>query len=192
MAKILLSFVLIVLGGLLLFDFSVLGYSPSAQQTKRFKSSPQFNTDTGVFENRLSNAIREGSEEGDTWETLKKLMDEDGDTLPASKLPEVKPNISHFLLPSKTLKSIWLGHSTFLINMNGVIILIDPMFSEYAAPVNLFVKRFQAPVLRMEELPEIDYVVISHDHYDHLDMTSAQHFAQSKTVFVVPLAWAGT
>ncbi|MFK8020427.1 MAG: MBL fold metallo-hydrolase [Pseudomonadales bacterium] len=187
LAKIIAGLVLIIVGGLMLFDFSVFGSPPTDQQAKGFQSSAQFNTDTGVFQNRLPNAINEGSEDGDTWATLKKLMDKDGDTLPADKLPEVKPNISRFLEPSETLKSIWLGHSTFLLNLKGVIILIDPMFSDYAAPIPLFVKRFQALVLELEELPDIDYIVISHDHYDHLDMKSIKHFIPSKTVFVVPL-----
>lgn len=49
------------------------------------------------------------------------------------------------------------------------------------------VKRFQAPVLSIKDLPEIDYVIISHDHYDHLDMETIQHFQTKKTRFITPL-----
>ena len=62
---------------------------------------------------------------------------------------------------------IWLGHSTILLRMAGKNILFDPVFGN-AAPVFFAVPRFQHPVMSLEELPPIDVVFISHDHYDHL------------------------
>ena len=92
-----------------------------------------------------------------------------------------------FLEPSDDLKVIWFGHSSFLINMDGTIILVDPVFSGAASPVSFAVQRFQAPVLNLQDLPEIDYLLISHDHYDHLDMDSVKFFKDKPGIFVVPL-----
>ena len=67
------------------------------------------------------------------------------------------------------------------------MVLFDPVFSNSAAPVNFLVQRFQPTVLSLKDLPPIDYVVISHDYYDHLDMRSIQFFRDKETTFLVPL-----
>ena len=90
-------------------------------------------------------------------------------TRPDQPLPEdnsaVPPN---FIATLDTIKFAWLGHSTILLSMQGKTILIDPVFQSSAAPVDWMIKRFQPPVLNINALPKIDYVLISHDHYDHL------------------------
>jgi L-ascorbate metabolism protein UlaG (beta-lactamase superfamily) len=64
----------------------------------------------------------------------------------------------------------WIGHATFLMQLNNKRILIDPFFSENAGPLKwLGPKRFLPPALKTEELPRIDYIYITHNHYDHLD-----------------------
>lgn len=117
----------------------------------------------------------------------KKLFLEKSGRLPKGKLPEEKPDLVEFLKPSSSMKFIWFGHSTLLLNLDSQIILIDPVFSDYAFSVDLMVKRFQAPVLKLSDLPEIDMVVISHDHYDHLDKKTIEFFKNKNTNFVVPL-----
>ncbi len=97
------------------------------------------------------------------------------------KLP---PNFNATL---DTIKFAWLGHSTILLSMQGKTILIDPVFQSSAAPVDWMIKRFQPPVLNINALPKIDYVLISHDHYDHLEMETIQHFRDDKITFIVPL-----
>ena len=131
--------------------------------------------------------MEKDSEEADGWTIMKKWIKGAKDTIPEEKLVEEKPDLNEFLKPADDIKTIWVGHSTFLLNMNGVIILVDPVFSKSAAPVNFLVRRFQDPVLRLEELPEIDYILISHDHYDHLDMQSIKHFKSTQAKFVTPL-----
>ena len=73
------------------------------------------------------------------------------------------------------------------MNIQNKLVLFDPVFYNSAAPVNFLVQRFQPAVLGLEELPPIDYVVISHDHYDHLDMRSIQFFQEKRIKFLVPL-----
>lgn len=119
---------------------------------------------------------------------LTKRMLWDSETrIPKGKLPESHPNVAEFLKPSESLKFIWMGHSTLLLNVNQKIILIDPVFSDNASPTSLFVKRFQAPVLKLEDLPPIDAIVISHNHYDHLDKETILFFKNKHTRFILPL-----
>lgn len=121
-----------------------------------------------------------------TISLLKKLLFEKASRSPKTPLPEMKPDLQEFLKPSDTLKFVWFGHSTLLLNLDGQIILIDPVFSDYAFSMDVLIKRFQAPVLKLEELLPIDVIVISHDHYDHLDKKTILHFKDSATKFIVP------
>lgn len=81
----------------------------------------------------------------------------------------------------------WFGHSTVLIQMHGLNILVDPMFSNTASPFNLGPKRFSDLPCSIDELPSIDVVVITHDHYDHLDYKSIKELNKKASIFVVPL-----
>ena len=88
----------------------------------------------------------------------------------------------------------WIGHATFLVQLDGLNILTDPNWSDRASPLG-FVgpKRLVPPGLRFEDLPHIDAVVISHDHYDHLDAPTVRRLAHhDHPTFFVPLglkAW---
>jgi N-acyl-phosphatidylethanolamine-hydrolysing phospholipase D len=65
---------------------------------------------------------------------------------------------------------LWIGHSTFLIRWGGLTILTDPMFSDFVSPLPpMGPRRYKPPALDIAELPPIDVIIISHDHYDHLD-----------------------
>ena len=88
----------------------------------------------------------------------------------------------------------WIGHATVLVQMNGVNILTDPQWSERASPVSWGgPRRLNPPGLAFEDLPRIDVVLISHDHYDHLDLNSVKRLAVERDpLFLVPLglkAW---
>ena len=88
----------------------------------------------------------------------------------------------------------WIGHATALVQANGLNVLVDPIFSERASPVQIFgPKRAQPPGVAMADLPDIDAVLISHNHYDHLDRISVAQLdekakaAGKTTLFIVPL-----
>jgi len=88
----------------------------------------------------------------------------------------------------------WIGHSTVLVQLDGVSLLTDPQWSERASPVSFAgPRRVRAPGLRFEDLPPIDLVVISHDHYDHLDAATVKRLWEvHHPRFLVPLglkAW---
>jgi L-ascorbate metabolism protein UlaG (beta-lactamase superfamily) len=79
--------------------------------------------------------------------------------------------------PKTGLRVTWMGHSSSLIEIDGTTVLIDPVWDERAGPGNWGPKRFFAPALLLENLPRIDAVVISHDHYDHLGAQTIQRLA---------------
>ena len=85
--------------------------------------------------------------------------------------------------------AVWIGHSTFLIKKNGITILTDPIFSKRASPLkNLGPKRLIAPSMPLEAIPQIDYVTVSHNHYDHLDIHSLKKISKlhPEAIFLVP------
>ena len=83
----------------------------------------------------------------------------------------------------------WVGHSTMLLHINGKTILTDPIFSDRCSPVQfLGPKRYSFPTIDIESLPKIDLIVISHNHYDHLDKNSVKNLGKDPlTVWYVPL-----
>ncbi len=87
----------------------------------------------------------------------------------------------------------WVGHSTLLIQLDGVNLLTDPQWSGRASPVSFAgPRRVTPPGLRLEDLPPIDLVLISHDHYDHLDVSTVARLAATHHPrFVVPLGLKG-
>ena len=81
--------------------------------------------------------------------------------------------------PPDGLRFAWLGHASVYLEVDGARLLVDPVFSEYAGPMaGLGPKRFHPPPIALVDLPPIDAVMISHDHYDHLDMATIQHLGR--------------
>src|SRR5580698_10049440 len=94
--------------------------------------------------------------------------------------------------PASGLRVTWMGHSSMLLEIDGVRVLIDPVWEERAAPVQWAgPKRFFAPPLRLVDLPRIDVVLLSHDHFDHLGAHTLQRLARIESaagaVWVTPL-----
>jgi len=89
--------------------------------------------------------------------------------------------------PSATIT--WVGHATLLVQLDGLNILTDPQWSDRAGPTSwLGAKRLSPPGLAFESLPRIDVVVVSHDHYDHLDLPTVKRLAATHDpLFLVPL-----
>lgn len=97
-----------------------------------------------------------------------------------------------FLKESEEAKFIWFGHSAILCRVNGKTIFIDPMLGPDAAPIAPFkIKRFNTVSLELiDELPPIDLLIMSHDHYDHLDLKSIQKLAPNVEAFYTALGVA--
>ena len=107
---------------------------------------------------------------------------------PDTKLPIKQVDLSHFNnKDSDQLNVTWLGHSSLMINIDGYKILTDPVFEKR---VSVFgPTRFNGDVpLDIQRIPMIDAVIISHDHYDHLNKYSVQRLIDKSNKFIVPLA----
>ena len=118
------------------------------------------------------------------WERLGKTIPQ-----PTADLSPVAADLAAIGAP-KTAQITWIGHASALVQMGGFNILTDPQFSERAGPVQFAgPKRHQAPGLTIAQLPRIDAVVISHNHYDHLDLSSVRALAalEYAPAFYVPL-----
>ncbi|MEM7179586.1 MAG: MBL fold metallo-hydrolase [Spirochaetota bacterium] len=167
---------------------SSFGSDPEGEHLQKIQESPQYDKKKEKFVNRREAAMDKMRENMSMWKAFKEFAFGSGNRVPKKKLPEIKPpDIKEFLQETDGIKFIWFGHSTILVNYENTIILFDPVLSGSAAPFSFLVQRFQPPILKATELPKIDYVVISHDHYDHLDMETIQSFKDKKTKFVTPL-----
>ncbi len=119
------------------------------------------------------------------WE----YMNNKAEVVPKQALGPFKTNTSVYKKPPASgLRITWVGHSSLLIEIDGTRILTDPVWSERASfSSHIGPKRFFEPPLRLNELPALDAVLISHDHYDHLDENTIRHFAGTKMQFFCSL-----
>lgn len=115
------------------------------------------------------------------------LFDKPADTVPASP-PEVVP-LTRALLDAAPDRSLFrLGHSTVLVKLRGGFWITDPVFSERASPVRWAgPRRFHAPPIAIDALPPLRGVLLSHDHYDHLDRDTIVALADRAELFLAPL-----
>ncbi|KAG5267146.1 hypothetical protein AALO_G00218530 [Alosa alosa] len=111
------------------------------------------------------------------------LMEKNHSNVPSSKevLDKELPVLEPFFVRSPEsvgsvasgLRVTWLGHASVLVEMDGLVVLTDPMFSQRASPMwMLGPKRYRGPPCSVEQLPRVDAVLISHTHYDHLDLAT--------------------
>jgi len=119
-----------------------------------------------------------------SWKFLTSKAD---NTVPSTPIP-VRPLTTAALLEAPNHSLYRLGHSTLLMKLDGEFWLTDPVFSDRASPVQWAgPKRFHAPPIDIDALPPIKGVILSHDHYDHLDYAAIQRLAPKVGVFVTPL-----
>ncbi|MFH2011990.1 MAG: MBL fold metallo-hydrolase [Pseudomonadota bacterium] len=153
---------------------------------KRIQSSPQSNNGKFVNPNGVSSKLF--SQE--TWEVAKDyIFNKRIDPKPLVKL------LVHRLHPeqwknhhAEQFSFSWLGHSSILISMENQIILVDPVLEERASPFSwVGPKRFHQSPVTAEELPEINVILITHDHYDHLEKSTVIKVNEKVERFIVPL-----
>jgi L-ascorbate metabolism protein UlaG (beta-lactamase superfamily) len=143
---------------------SIYGKLPSGERLQRIKSSPNYKN--GSFQNiSKTNAM---AEEASFFKTMKDFWHKPKTVTPSSALPSVITDLKKINATTPTI--VWFGHSSYIIYINNKTILIDPVFSGNAAPVSFMIKAFKgANVYSAGDMPEIDILILTHDHYDHLD-----------------------
>lgn len=162
----------------------VLGSRARGARLERMKASPRFTE--GVFRN--TSPIDAGLKKGTRLSTLKEFVWGQERRVPTGALPLVNPRELWQRPAQSGLRATWLGHSTVLVEMDGVRVLTDPVWGERVSPFAFAgPKRFHPAPVSIEELPPLDAVVISHDHYDHLDYPSILRLAPIGVPFVTSL-----
>ncbi len=175
-AALLAAFVLVVL----VDGWRAFGQRAQGERRGRVESSPQWGD--GVFENPqpLWN---------DAWGTIKGIFTASSEGSPLHPLTFESVDRSRFATPPASgMRVTWLGHSTLLLEIDGHRILTDPVWGERSSPLSwLGPARWYPPPLPLDQLPKLDAVVISHDHYDHLDYPTITALAGLDTMFIAPL-----
>lgn len=119
-------------------------------------------------------------------EMYRQFFFERGEKIPVGDLPQERVNLTQLFTKNNWgLRAAWLGHSSLLINIDGFIVLTDPIFQRKVSPVGPVRFNRELP-LQVEELEAVDVVIVSHDHYDHLNKHSIQQLATKAGLFVVP------
>lgn len=155
----------LVVSGCVFLQQDKFGRLPEGERLDRISQSPNY--EGGTFQNQVP-IVRVVDGGGGLGLWLKFLMRNDDSLTPPAAMPTVKTDLKG-MDPNKDAV-IWLGHSSYFIRMGGRTILIDPVFSPYASPIFLSTRAFDGTNLyAAEDMPEIDYLLISHDHWDHLD-----------------------
>jgi L-ascorbate metabolism protein UlaG (beta-lactamase superfamily) len=108
--------------------------------------------------------------------------------VPPAPLPSLNPLEAWGRAPASGLRATWLGHSTVLLEIGGLRVLTDPVWGPRASPSRLIgPKRFQPVPVPLRSMPPIDLVIVSHDHYDHLDYPTIRELARRDVPFVTSL-----
>lgn len=171
----------IVLVGLLLAGL-VYAFYPVSYPA--YPESDHYSVEEQRFFNRIPDREMDKTE---LLDALWQMVFEKEKFMPPAPLPMEKPDFEAFLEKSEQAKFVWFGHSSVLLRVNGLTMFIDPVFAESVSPVPLMGQRFQAPPASLSELPPVDWILISHNHYDHLDQDVIKFYQPQKTRFIVPL-----
>ncbi|NBW81844.1 hypothetical protein EBR21_08825 [bacterium] len=163
-------------------DAAAVARAAKAARLARKVSSPQWRE--GKFRNNLPETTNFSL-------VLKKFLNRSHST-PETSIPTVaRKRIDFDAKPESGLRITWIGHSSMLVEIDGHRFLTDPVWGERASPVSFAgPKRFFPAPLPLSEMPKLDAVVLSHDHYDHYCLETIQFLAKTEVPFIVPLGVA--
>jgi L-ascorbate metabolism protein UlaG (beta-lactamase superfamily) len=159
--------IFIIIGGYIFMRQPQFGKISSGERLQRIKSSPNYKD--GRFQNLAKTSDLGGESSFNLYGMLKEtFFNRNGKRKPPAELPSVKTDLKNLKVEENIV--VWLGHSSFFLQIDGKRILIDPVIGGYASPTSLYNRSYEgSDIYTSEDFPEIDYLLISHDHYDHLD-----------------------
>jgi L-ascorbate metabolism protein UlaG (beta-lactamase superfamily) len=162
-----------------------LGKRPDGLRLERMKDSPRWGGEGFLNVHPIPPGLRDTSA---PRPTLSDFLCGGERRVPRGPLPSEDPLPLWAKRAQSGLRATWLGHSTVLIEIDGVRVLTDPVWGPRASPSRLAgPKRFQPVPVALRALPEIDAVIVSHDQYDHLDYPTIRELAQRDVPFVTSL-----
>ena len=170
--------------GMLYVQNPIFGRLPRKERKKKILESKNYYN--GQF-NNIENTPTI-PEDTNIFDVFGALFSVDKDNVPKSDIPYIKTNLKK-LSETNDNYYVWFGHSSYLIQMSGIKFLIDPVFSGSVSPIPGSGKAFKGSnYYGVEMLPEkIDYLIISHDHYDHLDYDTVKKLKEMVGKVIVPL-----
>ena len=172
-------------GGVLFTRRPEFGRIPQGERLARIQASPHYVN--GQFQNLVPvQVMSEDSGENRLVAMAKFLFGDKSELSPKQPMISRKTNLK--TLDAETDAVVWMGHSSFFLQLGGRRILIDPVFSPYASPVFFINKAFPGSnVYTAEDMPDIDVLAISHDHWDHLDYPTVMALKSKVKQIVCPL-----
>ncbi|MFI9640581.1 MBL fold metallo-hydrolase [Micromonospora sp. NPDC051925] len=164
---------------------AALGGRLTGARAERAARSAQFRD--GTFHNRVAIRTMPGGDSGRNL--LRELLFGKQRRRPTAPVPLLRPTAAPATGVADELNIVWYGHASALIEIEGQRVLIDPVWSDRCSPsAAVGPKRLHEPPVRLDELPTVDAILISHDHYDHLDMATVRELVRRQSApFLVPL-----
>lgn len=184
MIIILIIVAVFVLVTILFMQLPSFGRTPSGKRLQRIQASPQFLKKN--FQNRSDTPALTG---GATMTGVMKdfFFGKHDRKVPSMPVPSVKSNLNDTSLPEPVIT--WFGHSSYLVQLNGKNVLVDPVFSERTSPVQFAGTRAfpGSNIYSANDMPDIDVLLLTHDHYDHLDYYTVLALKDRASVIVTSL-----
>ena len=150
-------------------SLKITGKAPSGKHLEKLKQSPNYKKN--AFQNLSDTPMIPA--DISYWKMTKEFLKKNKDKQPPRPLPSVKTDLVN--LNSSKPVIVWFGHSSYLIRIENKNFLIDPVFSGNAAPLSFMIKAFPGSnIYKPEDMPAIDYLILTHDHYDHLDFKTVR------------------
>src|ERR1700752_2899396 len=162
--------------------FREYGKRPSGAHLENIQQSPNYKFKS--FQNLTRTEMM--SKDTSFLKTAKEFLNKSKNVEPSGILPFIKTDLKS--LPSEHPAIVWFGHSSYLIKINNKIILGDPVFSGSASPFSFMIKAFKGSnEYQPNDFPEIDFLLITHDHYDHLDYKTIKELKPKIKQVICPL-----
>lgn len=174
---------LLAMGGIGFINQPKIGRSPKGDKLAKILKSPHYVN--GEFQNLESTSVLVNKD--NYYNGIKEILfPTKGVTVPKENIPTQKTDLNA-LNPKENLL-VWFGHSSFYLQIDGIKILVDPVFSDYASPLFFINKAFAGTnIYTANDMPDIDVLIISHDHWDHLDYATIMSLKHKIKHIVCPL-----
>lgn len=174
--------VFLVLLTVWVLNFPVFGHAPEGTRLERLKKLSNFKAD-GTLDNLSTTPMKPDGVS--YWDMIVGMIKGNDNSEPKKALPHITPDFT----PTDKTTLIWFGHSSYFLQIDRVKILVDPVFSQRPSPFSFIgTKNYKGTdFIKAEDFPELDIVLITHDHYDHLDYQSILKLQSKTKLFITSL-----
>ena len=162
-----------------------LGKPPSGQELEKLKHSANYQK--GGFQNLSPTDMM--LQNTSYMEVMWDFINKPANCSPSKPIPNIKTDLKN--MPGSEPVIVWFGHSSYFIRINGKNILVDPVFSGHSSPFSFMTKNFAGTnIYAVDDLPPLDILLLTHDHYDHLDYETVIQLKQKAAVVCTSLGVA--